>query len=110
MNGVCVRLHRPASSSTGCTHPNTLVADHRIHSPPQGCAKPLQRLLRPEKWGIRHHDLHPRDAVQHPSHSVVLVSAHCHPAARAHQSADSDVQSMSGIAGEDHLLRRRNME
>ena len=41
------RLHTPE-------YIGHMVADHRIHSPPQGCVKPLQRLLRPEQRGIRH--------------------------------------------------------
>ena len=97
------RLHAPE-------HIGYMVAHHRIHAPAQGTVKSIQYLLRRKQRRVRHYHFHPRNAVQHPCHGVMLISADGHPSAGPHQASNGNVQPVGSIGGKDHLVRCRNLK
>ena len=76
----------------------------RIHSPPEGQFKLLQRILLIEQLAAGHMHIDSQ-CMERPGHRIMLKAGYHHPAPGFYQGADGHIQAMGAAGGANHLLR-----
>ena len=77
--------------------------DRRIHPLPQRLFKTFQRIVPVEEFSTRHTKLHAQ-CVQRPCDRIVFKTRYHHAAARFHQRANGQIQSVGTVGREYHPL------